>query len=56
MKQSNDAKPEVNGVHLDDAALARAEGILRRMLATPPKPHEEMTAKKPTKPSKKSRK
>jgi hypothetical protein len=34
---------------LDEASLKQGDELLRRMLSAPPKPHEEMTAKKPTK-------
>lgn len=45
MKQPNDSKTKAEGVHVDEAALKRADEVLRRMLSTPPKPHEDMTAK-----------
>jgi len=41
---------------LDEASLKQGDELLRRMLETPPKPHEEMTAKKPKKRAKKPRK
>lgn len=33
--------------NLDEAALKQGDELLRRMLEQPPKPHEDMTAKKP---------
>jgi len=57
MKQPNDAKANAESLHVDDAALRRADELLRRMLETPPKPHEAMTAKAaPKKRAKKPRK
>ena len=47
MKPNEDAKSE--DVKVDEAALKRADEILRQMLTAPPKSHEEMTAKKATK-------
>ena len=32
---------------LDEASLKQGDELLRRMLESPPKPHEEMTQKKP---------